>query len=332
MNDTPPLQLQSGTRLAIHDTIAAGSFGHIHRATWLNADLPVAVKSIRQERMTRAAPEHQRQWAAALEREGRFLGSLRSPHVVRVFEHSHDRAGQPVLVLEALDTSLHQQVIQQRPALSTALDWLGQIARGLSHIHRRGMRHLDLKPHNILLTAEGPLGRRVKIADFGTCTPLDQPEHGPLGTPGWMAPEQLIPVSPPLSGNPTPSYRSSIAADGYALGLLLFFMVTGEQPGHCRAQATLLRQTGKGGAWAQQQRLASDWALRPADRAHFQTALAGARPVEAATRQGAQRLAVSGPPTPLPNPQHQALALLDSLLSPWPAERLPGLKWACALP
>lgn len=328
MTKTPPLQLQSGTRLAIHAPIAAGSFGHIHRATWLDADLPVAVKSIRQERMARAAPEHQRQWAAALEKEGRFLVSLRSPHVVRVFEHGHDPAGQPVLILEALDTSLHQQVIQQRPTLTTALQWLGQIARGVSHIHRRGMRHLDLKPHNILLTAEGPLGRRVKIADFGTCTPLEQPEHGPLGTPGWMAPEQLIPTA----GGPPPRYRSGMAADGYALGLLLFFMVTGEQPGHCRAMASLLRQTGKGGAWARLERLASDWALRPADRAHFQSTLAEAHPVEAAMRQGAQRLAVSGQPKPLPNPHNQALALLDSLLSPCPAERLPGMAQACVLP
>lgn len=329
----PLLELESGSRFRIDERIGASSFGSVWRATWLDAEQPVAIKRVRQDRMARATPEHRHHWIDALDRESRFLATLRSPHVVHAFEHGREGQGHPVLVLEVLDRCLYRHTLQARqrghwPDVDTVLHWLGQIARGLDHIHRRGARHLDLKLQNLLLTPDGPLGRRVKIADFGTCLLLDTPEHGFLGTPGWLSPEQVIPITRATPGSV--QYRTGPAADYYALGLVLFYLVTGRLPEHCSALAHELRTRRQAGRWARFETLERDWALSRTDRARFLGALGETELAAEEQSNSTWHFVMPEPPTTSPA-NGLAVELLDQLLRPWPADRLSGATQAMAL-
>jgi serine/threonine-protein kinase len=335
-HDNECLTLESGTRLQLQGFIARSSFGEVWRARWLENGLPVAVKRVRSDKLLDAGPAERTRWVAALENEAAFLGSLRSPHVVRAFEHGR-LDGQPILVLEALQCSLHQWVAPAgKPAAplptAQALGLLGQIARGLHHIHRRGVRHLDIKPQNILLTADLGLGPRAKIADFGTCLAHADAEHPFCGTLGWQAPEQVIPLRedlPPAHAR----YRSGVAADYYALGLVLFFMLTGRQPRHCSHFAAHLRHTRQAGAWGQHARLQQSWALSQSDRAAVLYALGEGDPpgddpadITWHARTPSTSVVHTGSPAVT-----TAMHLLDGLLAPAPAERLSSFTVAVTL-
>lgn len=237
------ITLRPGARYRLERLIASSSFGHVWAATWLDTGLAVAVKMVRTDRMA-AAPAHARHvWVEAMEREIAFLTGIRSPHIVRGLDSgTHD--GLPVLVLEALDCSLHALIAPsgapRRPlAPEQARQWLDELSEGVRHIHRCGFRHLDLKPQNLLLTADSALGRRIKIADFGACLPLSQTRHPFHGTAGWLAPSQTIPVATDATG--APLFETDATADHYALGLLLYFMVTGAQPAFCQEARRQLR-------------------------------------------------------------------------------------------
>ena len=94
-----------------------------------------------------------------------------------------------------------------------------QLATALTELHRGGMLHRDLKPSNVLVTDDG----RVVVLDFGLVAFLDQADRGMdrvsiVGTPSYMAPEQFT------AGTPT------AAADWYAVGVMLFQILTGSRP------------------------------------------------------------------------------------------------------
>jgi len=117
--------------------------------------------------------------------------------------------------------SLRALLGEQRPMpADKALDIARQVTDALAHLHARGVVHRDIKPENIVVTAEG----QVKIFDFGIA--LDESARrltwfglsNPVGTPDYMAPEQV-------SGR-----RGDARTDVYAVGLLLYEMLTGNLP------------------------------------------------------------------------------------------------------
>ncbi len=232
--------MQSGERIAINgrsyrlgDILSpgTGSYGQVWAATD-GSGRAVALKFINTEAMSQADPTLQGHWRAHLEREIAFLDDLspeQSRHVVALLDHGQID-GQPVLVLERLQANLGQWLAQQRrdgappQELERILDWARQILTGLEVIHRAGFVYRDLKLSNILVGDDGDL---LKLADFGSL----KRENGDstrsfIGTPATMAPEQVLPVGHGAGGC---EYAVDYRADYYALGLLLFNLIT-EQP------------------------------------------------------------------------------------------------------
>jgi serine/threonine-protein kinase len=158
-------------------------------------------------------------------REGSVMARMSHPHIARLLDAGHlAQAGtaQPYLVLEyvageAIDVHCNQRGLSVTARLELFLDVLDAVA----HAHNRLILHRDLKPSNILVTAGG----EVKLLDFGIAKLLDAAAPGELTqqvgnafTPQYAAPEQL-------QGG-----EVSTATDVYALGVLLFRLLSGRLP------------------------------------------------------------------------------------------------------
>jgi tetratricopeptide (TPR) repeat protein len=152
--------------------------------------------------------------------EAEAVARLQHPGIVQLHEvGEHD--GVPFFSLEFVDGgSLARKIDSTPQAPRQAAEWVREIALAVGYAHAHGVIHRDLKPANILLTAEGQL----KIADFGLARRLDDDQGlsqsgAVMGTPSYMAPEQAEgnkDVGPP--------------ADVYALGAILYELLTGRAP------------------------------------------------------------------------------------------------------
>lgn len=232
--------MQSGERITLNDrsyrletvlSTGAGNYGQVWAATDA-ADHAVALKFINAEAMAEADPSLRGHWRAHLEREIVFLNGLdadQSRHIVALID-----AGlvddQPVLVLERLQANLGQWLAQRRrdhappPDLAQILDWAEQMLDGLEVVHRAGFVYRDLKFSNLLVGDDGAL---LKLADFGALKrETGDSTRSFIGTPATMAPEQALPVRRAADGGC--EYAVDYRADYYALGLLLFTLLTGQ--------------------------------------------------------------------------------------------------------
>ena len=150
--------------------------------------------------------------------EARLLASLRHRHIVRLLDFGMD-GHTPFLVMDyAPHATLRQHFPKGIPLpLNIILPYIMQIADALQYVHQRNLIHCDIKPQNILL---GP-DKEVWLSDFGIARIVRSADHEKAqavkGTAAYMAPEQIL-------GNPLP------ASDQYALGVLLFTLLSGELP------------------------------------------------------------------------------------------------------
>ncbi len=200
--------------------------GEVYRATDTRLDRTVAIKVL---------PEHlasDPQRRERFEREARAVSSLNHPHICTLHDVG-EQDGTHYLVMELVEgETLQQRLEKGRLPLDQALEYAIQIADALDKAHRQGVVHRDLKPGNIMITKSG-----TKLLDFGLAklkvrpasTPVSQwstidaqekltKEHTLLGTPAYMSPEQL--------GGEDSGARTDI----WALGVVLFEMVTGQRP------------------------------------------------------------------------------------------------------
>lgn len=245
------LHLGLGHGYLLGKSLGQSTCGAVWQATWLQTGETVAVKTLKPGA---TSTDERAAHCQALLREADQLRRLRHRHIVR-FQRSGDHYGEPVLVLEQMHESLHQH-LQRLPRsaaagmppclpLAVALRWAHQVALGLEVLHRDGQRHLDVKPANLLLTAPGLWPQRLKIADFGACLGPEVGVHPFFGTPGWVAPEQMRPVGRDAQGQPL--FCTNARTDVYALGQLLFAMLTGQQTEFSRSNKLAL---ASGAVWA----------------------------------------------------------------------------------
>ena len=195
--------------------LGRGGMGIVYKARHLRLNRFVALKML----ITGAyAGPRER---ARFQREAEAVAGLRHANIVQVYDVG-DHEGWPYFTMELLEGgSLAQAVAGTPQPARQAAAILATLAEAVQVAHQGGIVHRDLKPANILLAADGT----PKIADFGLARHFD---GGPaltlsgarIGTPSYMAPEQLI----GKAGTIGP------AADIYALGALLYEMLTGRPP------------------------------------------------------------------------------------------------------
>jgi eukaryotic-like serine/threonine-protein kinase len=166
---------------------------------------------------------------ARFRREAQAAGSLENENIAAVTDFGSSPDGAPYIVMEFLEGQDLAKVLAQTGPLPVqrAAHILIQVCRGLFAAHGRGIVHRDLKPENLLLQTRGDGGDLVKILDFGIAK-LKSTEHRPeaatrtgitLGTPYYMPPEQA-------RGQKELDER----ADIYALGVILFELLSGQKP------------------------------------------------------------------------------------------------------
>src|SRR5207237_10134293 len=115
---------------------------------------------------------------------------LSHPNVVRVFDAGATEDGEPYLVMEYVEGESLAELLARRGRLAPerAIALVAQAARGIAHAHAAGVVHRDVKPHNLLVAADGT----VKVADFGVARAADAArltEPGTvLGTAAYLAP------------------------------------------------------------------------------------------------------------------------------------------------
>ncbi|MGW6917728.1 protein kinase domain-containing protein [Kitasatospora sp. NPDC054939] len=209
----------------IGEPIGAGAWGRVFAASGGGALPDAAAKFLHPGRLS---PGQRRTMAQLADREMAFSRSADHPNLIRTLAVTTvEDPGRPgldgavVLVMERAERSLHDLLAgaQPRTPVAGAARILADVCAGLTHMHRTGWVHGDLKPANVLLMADGT----AKLADFGLTAELDG-THAyapPLGSPDHVPPEWWSQRSGPRGVALRPS------ADLWAFGVLAHQLLTG---------------------------------------------------------------------------------------------------------
>jgi hypothetical protein len=204
----------------IDKLIGRGGMGAVYRGVQLSLERPVAIKVL--------PPAVEQQDAAFAERfrnEAKVMGRMNHPAIVSVYDFGRTAEGQLYFVMEYVDGTDVQQMIATHGKLPPehALAVTAHLCDALGYAHKQGVVHRDIKPSNVLIDSDG----RVKVADFGLAKltgnlaqtrGLTQTGLA-MGTPDYVAPESLT-LGMEVDGR----------ADLYAVGVMLYQMLTGDIP------------------------------------------------------------------------------------------------------
>lgn len=166
-------------------------------------------------------------------REQHILSSLDHPNITRMLDAGLTESGQPYLVMEYVEGAhLDAYCDARNLGIPERLQLFLHVCDAVAYAHRNLVVHLDLKPSNILVTADGT----VKLLDFGT-SKLIQPDSllttTVMATPAYSSPEQLR--NEPVT----------TACDVYALGVILFELLAGRRPGDKSSVAVMIERAMK---------------------------------------------------------------------------------------
>ena len=210
-----------GTLLAgryhIEKKLGEGGMAIVYRARNALVDRPVAVK-VMNAHLTRDKALKER-----FRREAKNAAALAHPNIIEIYDYGETDDGTNYLVMELLEGTSLDALVEQGPMPIPVAAQIGlQIARGLARAHDFQVIHRDLKPENVFIARTATGGPLAKILDFGIARSMHDSRltnAGQIfGTPQYMAPERIT------------SIDAGASADIYALGVMLFEMVTGQLP------------------------------------------------------------------------------------------------------
>jgi hypothetical protein len=220
-------------RYRILERLGSGGMATVHRARDERLERDVAVKVL----LPNLADDPPT--AARFEQEARSLAASSHPGVVAVFDvDAGDPATgrEPFFVMELCrgGSLADRLAVNRRMDPAELVPILAQVADGLADLHRRGIVHRDIKPHNILFTDD-----RAKLADFGLALSDDGRGPSHLTTPGTTV-GTLAYLAPEILGGD----RASAASDIYALAVVAFVGLTGQPPRPASSMAELVAASG----------------------------------------------------------------------------------------
>jgi eukaryotic-like serine/threonine-protein kinase len=214
--------LEPGSRIGVYELVmllGAGGMGEVYKARDTRLGRPVAIKLLPE---TLVPDTRARRY---FEREAKAISRLNHPHICTLYDIGHHE-GMDYLVMEFLAGETIREQLERGPFPSEQVIRYGtQIAEALAEAHRCGLLHGDLKPSNVMVTANG-----AKVLDFGLARPLDLAyedtdtsptvlsRQGVAGTLPYMAPEQLE------------NQGGDVRSDIFSFGALLYEMFSGRRP------------------------------------------------------------------------------------------------------
>ncbi len=225
-------------RYRVEKCIATGGMGAVYRAEHVGLGKVVAIKFLRGDL------RHHPHLAKRLRREAMAVSKLTDQHTICVFDFGVWR-GLAFLVMEYLQGDDLARILTKNPRLPEAVVTMiaQQICQSLAEAHQAGVVHRDLKPENIFLLKTKTGAEFVKVLDFGLAKLLDvdgsdgrfhTQDGAILGTPYYMAPEQST------------GGQIDARTDLYALGAVMYRMLTGVLPYTGRTPAEIFRKQQDG--------------------------------------------------------------------------------------
>jgi serine/threonine protein kinase len=227
-----PEELQAQlTGYQVLELLGLGGMGAVYKGWQNSLDRHIAIKVL-----PPGLTEEDEQFAARFKHEARTMARLSHPAIVGVHDYGETAEGLCYIVMEFIEGTDVQKMMGEQEKLPAehALAIALNVCDALVYAHEHGIIHRDIKPANVMVDTQG----RVRVADFGLAKATDASgtlltgSHIAVGTPGYIAPETLI-----------MGMGVDARADVYAVGVMLYAMLTGRVP-HGRFEAASVRVPG----------------------------------------------------------------------------------------
>ncbi len=208
----------------IVSVLGSGTIGVVYRGTDEKRGSPAAIKVLRGEIALEGKAQKR------FEREAEILQQFRHPNIVRFLGWGKSR-GTWYIATELIEGAGLKKILEERGSIpwSEVVNLSIQVCDALHHVHERGVVHRNFKPQKLLVSPDG----RVKLVGFGIARDLNASSLSAtgrtLGTPAYMAPEQI-------RGTPAISHKTDL----YALGVVLYQLLTGQLPYQADSPVTMM--------------------------------------------------------------------------------------------
>ena len=210
---------------SIGNPLGEGGMATVYEGWQESLQRPVAIKVLNAKLVSDPLIQ------AQFQQESKLVAQLNHPNIIQVIDQGVAGNGQPWFVMQLVKSIPLTAILRRADVkLVRKLDIVTQICKALSYAHRNNVVHRDIKPANVLVDYEG----HVRVVDFGIAGYFAQARstggqtRAVMGTPAYMAPEQS-----------DASQQVTPLSDIYALGILMYELITGEKPGEGANEAAV---------------------------------------------------------------------------------------------